>query len=125
MTEEEFNAVQGNGNHQLKGRAGREYWLTLVLLLAIIALASWLRFTGLDWDNKTHLHPDERFLTLVETAIQPPESLSDYFDTANSKLNPRNVGYGFFVYGTFPIFLVRYIAEWTGMAGYDQVHILG
>ena len=32
---------------------------------------------------------------------------------------------GFFVYGTFPIFLVRYLAEWTGFTGYDQVHLLG
>ena len=100
-------------------------WTTLVLLLAILGLGAWLRLTGLDWDSNTHLHPDERFLTMVETAIQLPESIAEYFDTADSQLNPHNVGYGFFVYGTFPIFLVRYLAEWVGFAGYDQVHLVG
>lgn len=125
MTELHLEAGQEESIPEAPYRFGRVQWVTLFALLAIIALGAWLRFTGLNWDNNTHLHPDERFLTLVETAIQLPESLSQYFDTAVSPLNPRNVGYGFFVYGTFPIFLVRYLAEWTGMTGYDQVHLLG
>ncbi|MCK5634354.1 MAG: glycosyltransferase family 39 protein, partial [Anaerolineales bacterium] len=96
-----------------------------VLLLAVLGLAAYLRFTGLNWDSNTHLHPDERFLTMVETSIQPPQSIGEYFNTDTSPLNPHNVGHGFFVYGSFPIFLVRYLAEWTGMSGYDEVHLLG
>ena len=125
MTENNLMGEHEEKAPQALNRYGREQWLTLGLLLVIIAIGAWLRFTGLEWDSNTHLHPDERFLTLVETAIQLPDSISNYFDTVNSQLNPRNVGYGFFVYGTFPIFLVRYIAEWTGMTGYDMVHILG
>lgn len=125
MTEENFQVENETTIPAERSQSDSIHWSTLILLLAILGLGAWLRLTGLDWDNNTHLHPDERFLTLVETAIQLPESIADYFDTANSQLNPHNVGYGFFVYGTFPIFLVRYLAEAVGNAGYDQVHLLG
>ena len=125
MTEENIQPEKEIPISDVRNRSYSMDWSTLVLLLAILGLGAWLRLTGLDWDNNTHLHPDERFLTLVETAIQLPGSIAEYFDTANSQLNPHNVGYGFFVYGTFPIFLVRYLAEGVGYAGYDQVHLLG
>lgn len=35
-----------------------------VFLFAILLLGAYLRFTGQNWDDFTHLHPDERFLTL-------------------------------------------------------------
>ena len=62
---------------------------------------------------------------MVENALELPGSVGAYFDTAQSPLNPHNKGHGFFVYGTFPIFLVRYLAEWLGRNTYDQVHLLG
>jgi len=99
-------------------------WTGAALFL-ILLLGAYLRFTGLNWDEGTHLHPDERFLTLVESAIQLPDSISTYLDTAASPLNPYNANYTFFVYGTFPIFLVRYLAEWAGMADYGQVQLVG
>src|SRR4030066_841829 len=96
-----------------------------LLLIAILLLAVSFRVVGLNWDENQHLHPDERFLTMGETALQPrtcstpgipveacPEeqktwiSPSLYFNTAKSSMNPHNRGYGFFVYGTLPIFLV-------------------
>ncbi|MGH2367398.1 MAG: ArnT family glycosyltransferase, partial [Chloroflexota bacterium] len=112
------------------------------LLLALILLAgAFFRFTGVNWDNGHHLHPDERFLTMVEGAIkpglvvpaakdapvqvQPASLLASYFDTARSGLNPHNVGFGFFVYGTFPLFAVRWLAEIVNATGYDKVHLLG
>ncbi len=36
-----------------------------------------------------------------------------------------NKTYPFFVYGTFPLFLVRYIADWINQTGYSQIHIVG
>src|SRR4029079_9984696 len=45
--------------------------------------------------------------------------------SARSALNPHNVGFGFFVYGTFPLFAVRALAEVFNGAGYDTVHLLG
>ncbi len=100
-------------------------WATGAALLVILLVAAYFRFTGLNWDDGHHLHPDERFLTMVENSLELPGSVGAYFDTAQSPLNPHNKGHGFFVYGTFPIFLVRYLAEWLGRNTYDQVHLLG
>jgi YYY domain-containing protein len=100
--------------------------LTVGLLLLAILFGGWyLRNIGLEWDQNYHLHPDERFLTMLETAIQPVGSLSEYFNTNLSTLNPHNVGYSFFVYGTLPIFITRYIAQWINRAGFDQIAIVG
>ena len=60
-----------------------------------------------------------------ETAITPVKNLGDYFNTAVSSLNPNNLGYGFYVYGTLPLFIVRYVAEWVNQTGYDQVYLVG
>lgn len=116
--------------------------LETILLILILLGASWFRFTGVNWDENQHPHPDERFLTMVETAILPVTGCEDpglaisdcplakriwitpkqYFDTATSTLNPYNRGYGFYVYGTLPLFLVRYTAE-VGQGLSPQVEI--
>ncbi len=97
----------------------------VVLMVLILIAGAYLRLVGLDWDEGQHLHPDERFLSLVESGIRPVNSLAEYFDTHTSTLNPNNVGHGFFVYGDFPIIFVRYLAEWLGTPGYNEVHITG
>ena len=99
--------------------------LQSLLLLLILVLSGFLRLRGIDWDENYHLHPDERFLTMVETDITPVESVRDYFDTDTSTLNPHNVGQTFFVYGTFPIFVVRYAAELVNQTGYSQIYVVG
>ncbi|HZS90407.1 MAG TPA: hypothetical protein VFE42_23315, partial [Chloroflexota bacterium] len=96
-----------------------------ILFALILALAATLRFIGLDWDQHTHLDPDERFLTMVESAMQMPSSFSQYLDEAHSPLNPRNVGYGFFVYGTLPTTIIRVVAAAVNQIGYDQVYLVG
>lgn len=100
-------------------------WVWDLLLLVVLIVGTYFRFTGVNWDSHTHLHPDERFLTMVSSALQPVDSLKDYFNTAQSTLNPHNRGYTFYVYGTLPIFIVRYAAEWLNEAGYDQIHLVG
>ena len=109
--------------HKQKGLPA--YWYLDLLLVFVILIGGYFRFTGIRWDENQHLHPDERFLTMVENDIEPVQSIGDYFDTQNSSLNPHNRGHGFYVYGTLPIFIVRYLAEWTGQTGYDQVNLLG
>ncbi len=100
-------------------------WVWDVLLILVLVMAVYFRTVGIQWDDNHHLHPDERFLTMVETSIEPVKSLGEYFDTASSSLNPNNRGYSFYVYGTLPIFIVRYVAEWLGQSGYDQVNVVG
>jgi len=95
------------------------------LLLLVLGLGAYLRFVGLAWDLDQHLHPDERFLTMVESRLEPVGSLSEYFNTDVSSLNPNNQGYGFYVYGTLPLFIVRYSAEFLGRADYGGVHLVG
>ncbi|MDD5367664.1 MAG: DUF2298 domain-containing protein, partial [Anaerolineaceae bacterium] len=111
--------------HIARRKARLRAWIIDLLMVLVLLAGASLRLVGVDWDQNKHLHPDERFLTMVETAIQPVHNLSEYFDTAHSSLNPQNRGYGFFVYGTLPVFLVRYVAEWTGMTGFDQVNLVG
>ncbi len=103
----------------------RAPWLYSLLLICILLLGAYLRLVGLDWDENQHLHPDERFLTMVESSLEPVAGLGEYFDTQESTLNPHNRGHGFFVYGTLPIFLVRYVAEWMGSSGYGEVYLVG
>ncbi|HDN05210.1 MAG TPA: hypothetical protein ENF27_04665 [Chloroflexi bacterium] len=100
-------------------------WLAAGLLILILAAGAYLRFVGLDWDVEQHLHPDERFLTMVESSLMPVESASGYFDTSQSTLNPNNQGHSFFVYGTLPIFMVRYVAELVGSTGYGSIYLVG
>jgi len=105
-------------------RSARIPWIVNLILVVILFAGATLRFYGQDWDQKYHLHPDERFLTMVETSISPTP-ISEYFNTSESSLNPHNRGFSFYVYGTFPLFLVRYFAGWLQQTGYDQVHLVG
>ena len=97
-------------------------WLYQAALVALLLAAATLRLAGLDWDESRHLHPDERFLTQVAAALHSVPSLGEYFNTASSTLNPSNAGFSFFVYGTLPVVLVRYVGEWTQMTGYDSIY---
>ena len=95
------------------------------LFILILILAASLRFYELDWDQNQHLHPDERFITMVTVAIEKPTSLVEYFSTSTSPLNPHNQNFPFFVYGTFPLFLIKTLSDITGLSDYNQITILG
>lgn len=100
--------------------------ILVVVLLITILLAGWnFRSMNNNWDESRHLHPDERYLSMVINAIEPVWTAGEYFDTATSPLNPGNKDFGFFVYGTLPVFMVRYAGEWTGQVGYDLNTLLG
>lgn len=85
------------------------YWW--VLLIGILIVGAVFRLTGVNWDDEQHLHPDERFMTMVSSAIRLPGSIGEYFDTDKSPMNPYNNNFGSFVYGTAPLFVVRTTAE--------------
>ncbi len=69
--------------HLLTPRFG---WLVFLVLLAGFVLRLW----GVAWDQGTHLHPDERFITMVETDLKVPNSLGQYFNSDESPLSPYN-----------------------------------
>jgi len=76
-----------------KKSKGLRPWMTALLLIYILGMGAFLRFNGINWDEDQHLHPDERFLTMVSTSIAPVNGVGEYFDTANSSLNPaRSLG---------------------------------
>lgn len=92
-------------------RVNSRVWIFDALLVLVLLAGAFLRFTGLEWDEFTWMHPDERFLIWVTSDLRPVASLGEYFNTPVSTLNPNNVGHGFYVYGTFPIFLTRYLTQ--------------
>ncbi|MBI3538139.1 MAG: hypothetical protein HY070_11360 [Chloroflexi bacterium] len=122
---------QSNSNHR------DELLLALTLSLILIFGAA-VRLVGVNWDDDQHLHPDERFLTMVETALTLPGQKTigaappalcakwgGYFDSPCSPLSPYNHNFGFFVYGTFPIFLTRVVGDVLAMTGYGEIHLVG
>ena len=119
-------------------------WVYDVLLIVVLAAAAFLRLRGADWGELQHQHPDELFLTGVVANLRahecidfdvpidlcPPDrqrwmSIGDYFNSATSTLNPYNRGFSFFVYGTLPLFIIRYTAEIIGQTDYTALKLLG
>ncbi len=97
---------------------------TLTLLVVLLGAAGF-RFAGVNWDAGQHLHPDERFLSMVVTAEGRPDSASAYLDEARSPLNPRNVGFPFFAYGTLPTTVVRLAGEAIGRTDFEGLTLIG
>lgn len=96
-----------------------------IWLIIILVVGGLFRFMNVDWDDQQHLHPDERFITIVTSDIQWPETFEDYFDPVNSPLSPyqkENVNY---VYGTFPIFLTKWVGVQLDQDGYNNIYLVG
>lgn len=108
-------------------------WAYDLLFILVLFLAGILRFTGVQWGEGQHQHPDELFLTGVLNSLRartcedpllpvdacPEEqkrwiTLGEYLDADTSPLNPYNRGYGFFVYGNLPMTLTRFAMELSG-----------
>jgi 4-amino-4-deoxy-L-arabinose transferase-like glycosyltransferase len=99
---------------------------TKLLWWLLIASGIAFRFVGLNWDEGAHLHPDERFLTLVIPQLQWPQHLTQYFHSAQSPLNPLNLpDVELFVYGQLPLFVAKAVATWRGQDNYDGLLLVG
>ena len=85
-------------------------FIKILIITLIILLGLSLRLNNLNWDQGFHLHPDERFLTMVGNEIDIPKNIPEYLNPKTSPLNPHNKGYTFFVYGMFPVFLNKIVA---------------
>jgi len=98
-------------------------WKVSVALIMILFIGAYFRFTGLNWDDGQHQHPDERFITMVANQIKGVGGIGEYFDTAISSLNPLQ--FGSYTYGMFPLFLTRMVADWVAMTDYDSITLVG
>ena len=67
--------------------------LHLLALAAVTGLALALRLLGLDWDQGHHLHPDERFLSIVLTQIRPADRSGDVFRSRHIAVQPVQPGH--------------------------------
>ena len=118
-------------------RIARSRWKHVAALLAIVAIAGLLRFEGIAWDDGILPHPDERYLTMVASALHEGKlttagrdgaqrgarqaacaarypgtaGVGGWFDTACSDFNPANVGHPNYPYGQLPLATVRLAAE--------------
>ena len=97
----------------------------IFLILSILLISIFFRIIGFNWDQNQHLHPDERFLTMVLNKTTIPSSFKDYLDPQVSTLNPYNNDFPFFVYGSFPLNLVRLAGELLNKTTYEKIHFIG
>jgi hypothetical protein len=75
-------------------------WKISLALVLILIAGAYFRFTGLNWDQNQHQHPDERFISMTADQLSGVKSIAAYFDTQKSTLNPLN--FGSYTYGMFP-----------------------
>ncbi len=61
--------------------------ITVLMLLVISSAWSLFSIDQPEWDEGFHLHPDERYLSMVLNDIQPVQKAKEYFDTSVSVLN--------------------------------------
>lgn len=96
-----------------------------VLVLVVLAGGA-LRFTGLDWDEGAHLHPDERYLTIVGDQLAWPSSPVEYFDVEGSPLSPYNVDAGqSYLYGLYPLLVTKAAAALVDRDTYAELQLVG
>jgi 4-amino-4-deoxy-L-arabinose transferase-like glycosyltransferase len=96
-----------------------------IYLVLILILGAALRFTGIEWDSNYHLHPDERFMSMVANDLKIPETWDDYFSPEYSPLSPYNIGHKNYLYGLLPLTFTKVLASVTNTDGYDQLYLLG
>ncbi len=95
-----------------------------ILLGLILAGAFFLRSYHINWDQGTHLHPDERAIVMNTLPLALPQSLSQFLSVA-SPLNPH-----FFPYGNFPLYLLKAISTFAAifnhhLAEYNGIELVG
>jgi YYY domain-containing protein len=125
-TPAEASPVATTADASLLGRLMRHRRSMDVAFIAILVIAALFRFHGLNWDDNRHLHPDERFLSTVTNDIKWPDSFANYFDPSASTLSPytlKNVG--LFVYGTLPVYIVKWAAIALNDNNYDKITLVG
>ncbi len=89
-------------------------WVELALAVVLLSAAA-LRLYNVNWDDLQHVHPDERWISMVASDITWPENFKDILAPRTSTLNPlwipqdntrRN-----YAYGHLPLYLLVLVAN--------------
>ena len=109
----------------LAPRVRRPHVVYAALALVLLAGGAF-RFTGADWDEGAHLHPDERYLAIVADSLDWPGGVREYLDVERSPLSPYNTEQGRdYLYGTLPLFATKLAARATGQEEYGELNLVG
>ena len=103
----------------------KERYKALLTIALIVFVGFLLRTYNINWDQNNHLHPDERFLTMVSNAMKIPTSIETYLSPQVSRMNPANVNFSFFVYGTLPIVLNKIMVTVLNIDTYHLTTLAG
>lgn len=109
-------------HHHTSGRTRLQSGL---LVIAIVLFGFFVRTINVNWDQNQHLHPDERFLTMVMGEMKIPSTISTYLNPDVSTFNPPNVGFGFYVYGIFPLVINKVFAMALHLDDYINLTLQG
>ncbi len=92
----------------------------------MVAVGGWLRLSDANWDRGNHLHPDERYLSIVADQVKWPHSVGAYLDVSRSPLSPYNTDAGqSYVYGTLPLFATKLVAGVVNRDDYGHLNLVG
>jgi hypothetical protein len=81
MTRDESRELRQSNNRRLMPA------LLDILLIALIVFGVMLRFSWVNWNQGTSLHPDEYGLTNTLTQLSMPDNSADYFNTRISPIS--------------------------------------
>jgi hypothetical protein len=110
----------------LRRLGDRDQVVVLATLCLILLAGGWLRLSGANWDDGTHLHPDERYISGVANVIHWPHSIAAYFDPQTSPLSPYNTEEGqHYSYGTLPLLATKLTADLFGEGDYGHLYLVG
>jgi YYY domain-containing protein len=112
-----------------------------LLLVGLIVVGVVFRFSWVNWNQDTDIHPDEYGLTSTITQLRVPGSLGDYFNTRISTLSPYQkydiagnplppsgehpMPDNRMRWGQWPIVIIRYAAELTDNTAYRELRLMG
>jgi YYY domain-containing protein len=89
-------------------------WIELALAVVLLSAAA-LRLYNVNWDDFQHVHPDERWISMVASDIAWPENVKDILDPRKSTLNPlwipRDDARRNYAYGHLPLYLLVLVAN--------------
>ncbi|RYG70828.1 phospholipid carrier-dependent glycosyltransferase [bacterium] len=101
-----------NGFFRRLTAVSQRFAVPFLWMLILLGIAC--RFYGVNWDEGTTLHPDERFCVSLIPGLKLPNSAQQFFDSRVSPVNPANLtGAPHYVYGQLPLFIGAIVGHFT------------